>query len=59
MVQRHELYAFLLNAIDNAIAANNNLSDVIPSQFRDDSAEPRIVCRSIRSAEYSISEDGR
>ena len=55
----YDLDLVFSNAVNEAIVAENDLSDVLDVQFWHDSPRARIVYEAIRSAEDAISEHSR
>ncbi len=46
----------LSNPVDNAIAANHDLSDVLDSQFGNNPPEAWVACQSVCGEEYPVGE---
>ncbi len=59
VVQRQKVDLVLSNPIDDAVAADYDLSEVLDSQFRNDPPRARITRQSIGGAEDAVGERRR
>ena len=56
---RQKMHVVVSNPIDDAIAANDDLFDVLNSQLRNDSPQTGVTHQTIGSAENPVSERRR